>query len=340
MFLPHVGKWCGEPSGDLAVGEALRERIGDGPELILSPLLPARALASLTRRATAVVSTRYHPLVFGLAAAVPCLAIYQDQYTSAKLSGALGHAALAGWRLPIDALLTDLPGDVFDELWSRREELTEHLSSVTANWPSMQEAHWDEVWRAITESEPGLASERIALDPTFDEVVPKLPGLAEVNAIAGEHLCTTAMLESRWRAAHTEAERSALSLEAGLAARTADLEVAAEALGAASTKVDQLEARLADLDVHRAAVEADNIQLLDEIRHAEQAAQAARALVADLRGRLATERAGADARADHLQTYIEALHATRTLRWTRWPREGYGRLRRLLPKRMWARRDT
>src|SRR6185436_12357924 len=164
-----------------------------------------------------------------------------------------------------------------------------------------------------------------AFDPPSDAVVPKLPGLAEVNAIAGEQLGTTAMLESGWRAARTESERAASSLEAGLAARTADLEVAAEALGAASMTIDRLEERLADLDVHRASVEAGNIQLLDEIRHAEQAAQAARALVADLRGRLATE-----------QTYVDALHATKTLRWSRRARDGYGRLRRLRPTRMWA----
>ena len=175
VFLPHVGKWCGKPSGDLAVGEALRERIGDGPELILSPLLPAARARLAHSTSNGCRQHALPPAGIWAGGRGALSAIYQDQYTSVKLTGALGHAELAGSRVPIDSLLTDLPGDVFDELWSRRQELTEHLASVTATWPSMQHAHWDEVWRAITESEPGMASERTAFDPPSDTVRAEAP---------------------------------------------------------------------------------------------------------------------------------------------------------------------
>ena len=120
VVLPHVGRWSGEASDDIAVGEALRARVGDDAGLILCPLLPARQMAELTRRASAIVSTRYHPLVFGLSAGVPCLGIYQDSYTFIKVTGALDHAGLGGWVIPVEALKTDVPARLFDELWSRR----------------------------------------------------------------------------------------------------------------------------------------------------------------------------------------------------------------------------
>ena len=289
-----------------------------------------------------IVSTRYHPLVFGIAAGVPCLAIYQDRYTATKLAGALAQAGLAGWRLPIEALLTDLPGDVFDEVWSRREELSEHLHSVTADWPSKQEAHWDEVWQAITvgPSNPGSHPRPISGggDPVCGEVVPKLAGLASVNVIADEHLRATEALEFNWRAAFTEAERYALSLEGAFAAGTLAHRGAAEALAITARKVDDLEARLSDLDLRRATVAADNLHLVDEIRHAERSAQAARDLVGALRERLETAIehgatvAGAlvvaETRAADLAAYVGALHATKTLRWTRPLRSIYGRFLR------------
>jgi polysaccharide pyruvyl transferase WcaK-like protein len=297
LFLPHVGRWTGDGVGDCMVGEALLHRLGAGRALLRAPLLPARQLAALTRQAAAIVTSRYHPLVFGLAAAVPCLAIYQDRYTAAKLTGALDHTGLGEWRVPVEAMATDLPGDLFEELWSRRDELTDHLSEVTEQWADRRRAHWDELWGAVTEPAVALPVGPLPVQATPATVSPKLAGLAALNTVATDYL-----------------ERRATAQAAAVA--------------------------MAGSDLRRATVEAENIQLLDEARHADLGAQAARALAAELRGDLdATRRRLADAQvvagaaqaqAAEQDALVAAIHATKLMRWSRRPRAVYGRLRRLL----------
>ena len=61
--------------------------------------MPPRRRVWVTQRAALVVSSRYHPLVFATAAAVPCLGLYRDAYTRIKLQGALAHVGMEAWCL-------------------------------------------------------------------------------------------------------------------------------------------------------------------------------------------------------------------------------------------------
>jgi hypothetical protein len=61
-------------------------------ESVVVPTGDPRAAASLARRASLLVTSRYHPAVFAAPAGVPILALTADAYTTVKLTGALG-----GW---------------------------------------------------------------------------------------------------------------------------------------------------------------------------------------------------------------------------------------------------
>lgn len=97
VFIPHAkaAPSLGAPWSDEDVGKALASRLPEGM-LIMLPVMKAREVAALTGRAHMVVSSRYHPIVFGLAAAVPCLAIWTTEYTHVKLQGALSQYGRAG----------------------------------------------------------------------------------------------------------------------------------------------------------------------------------------------------------------------------------------------------
>jgi polysaccharide pyruvyl transferase WcaK-like protein len=319
LFLPHVGTPDGtSPSGDAAVAAALRQRLGDGPELAIAPVLPARQLAWTTRRSSAIITTRYHAAVFGMTAAVPCLSLYQDQYTGVKLRGALDHAGLGSWCLPVDALRTKLAGEAFAELWSRRGEIASHLRSVTAPWPAWDRAHWDEVWEALrgttdAADAAGATATRVAPPAmTTRALEPKLASWTSATLLADVSMTRVADLELQLTAALLDAERVRRLLEAADAIQRADHD-----------EINRLHAAVRAIDERRAEIEAEKIQLRDEMTLAEVSAEAARSLAAELLRRMEGERAAHAAQ-------LDAISATKTMRWTAAARHSYGRLRRLL----------
>ncbi len=328
-FIPHVGRLDGEPTGDILLGARLLERLGHGAGFEVAPLLAPRTIAALTRRAAAVVSTRYHPLVFGTAGAVPCLGITQDAYTATKLRGALRHAGLADWTVPLEAVTTGLAGELFDELWERRDEIARHLDPLSTTWRARQVRHWDEMWEAVTSQGSGVPVSRVADEPP-DTLVPELVALADAQAVADSLTARVAVDERRWRASFRDAERYARSLEATLAARVIEIDGLHHALAESESRVLGLEAR-------QAMIEAEGIQLLDDAMHAERSAVAARALAVDVRRQLDasaarnTEMVASLAAATAAESFhrarVDQLRATKTLRWTSALRRAWGRIR-------------
>jgi polysaccharide pyruvyl transferase WcaK-like protein len=93
LFIPHLADWQGEEDlGDKAVGLALSGRLRRPEALHVLDVQDAGTTAWLTQQADLLVSSRYHPLVFALAAQRPCLGLPTDAYTLIKLQGALRHA--------------------------------------------------------------------------------------------------------------------------------------------------------------------------------------------------------------------------------------------------------
>jgi chromosome segregation ATPase len=182
-----------------------------------------------------------------------------------------------------------------------------------------------------------LSAEAESVRPAARALEPRVAGLAAINIISAEHCSLTATREAAWRALTVEADLAVRDAKAVRAARAAEVgalldtsererQAAADALAAAQTDLELV-------DLRRATVAADNIQLLDEIGQAESSAEAARALAAQLRqhfdvliGQLTTAQSELDAarrRVDERQAQIAALYATRTMRWTRLARQIY-----------------
>lgn len=133
---------------DVAVAAAVAAA-ATHPGVLAGPLLSPGQFLGAVRRAHLVVSSRFHPIVFALAAGVPCVAISSDAYTAAKLDGALAHAGMSAWRLPSAVLASRAAGELIDEALRRRSELADHLAGVTAAWPDSSQHHWADVWTAL-----------------------------------------------------------------------------------------------------------------------------------------------------------------------------------------------
>ena len=101
LAIPHVGRLGSREGDDPDAGRrfvSLAALAGARAHLAAVPTVPEAVW--LHRRASLTVSSRYHPLVFGSAAGVPCLGIARDDYTAIKLGGALAHVGEERWVQP------------------------------------------------------------------------------------------------------------------------------------------------------------------------------------------------------------------------------------------------
>lgn len=145
-FLPHVGPLGGLGDEDGRAGAALARLLRDeGVECELLPVMPPAETVWVTQRAAAVVSSRYHPLVFATAAAVPCLGVYRDDYTRIKLQGALAHLGMEAWcQSAADAERFGLVR-AFRRLWSQREGIAAAMTRARKPLAAQEERRWPQL---------------------------------------------------------------------------------------------------------------------------------------------------------------------------------------------------
>ncbi len=142
-FLPHVGPLGSLGDEDGRAGTALARLLrAEGVECELLPVMPSAETVWVTQRAAAVVSSRYHPLVFATAAAVPCLGIYRDDYTRVKLQGALAHLGMEEWCQSAAAAERFGLVRAFRRLWTRREEIAAAMTRAREPLAAQEEHRW------------------------------------------------------------------------------------------------------------------------------------------------------------------------------------------------------
>ena len=122
LLVPHTGPLGEVGDEDGAIAAALRDwLVRDGIGCALLPVLGCGESVWLARRASLVVSSRYHPLVFATAAGVPCLGLFRDEYTQVKLRGALAWLGMDRWALDAAHAEAGGLGPALRELWSERD---------------------------------------------------------------------------------------------------------------------------------------------------------------------------------------------------------------------------
>ena len=140
---PHLGRPGEIGEADGATGRTVRDVLAnEGLRCTVTPVLPAAETAWLTQRAALVASSRYHPLVFASAGAVPALGLYTDAYTRIKLEGALEHVGAAAWTLPRGRAVAGGLAAGLRDLWAQREEVA---AGMRARYPAIaraEDARW------------------------------------------------------------------------------------------------------------------------------------------------------------------------------------------------------
>ncbi len=121
LFVPHAR--AGE--GSLGVNDtdiALELARLTGGWVLSNPTASEAVWAA--QHAYAVISTRYHPLVFASAGSVPSLALPSDTYTATKCLGAQAHTGMARWSLGLSRAIAGELNQAIGELLLRRDEIS------------------------------------------------------------------------------------------------------------------------------------------------------------------------------------------------------------------------
>ena len=123
------------------------------------PLSGAAETRWMVSAASIVVTTRYHPLVFAVAAAVPAIGLHHDDYTRVRMTGALGEGRLEGFALDLQDSEARLD-EVLTRAFRDRTVVTEILEKARPDALRELDSHWEKLCASITPSRDGRGAGR------------------------------------------------------------------------------------------------------------------------------------------------------------------------------------
>ena len=149
ILIPHAfGNESAAAPSDLTEAHLLAKALGLS-STVLAEGLDAQQAMRVTGQAELIVTSRYHPIVFGLAAGVPSIGIYGDDYCRIKLQGALEHAGLESWTLTYEAITCRELLTKALELWRTRETVRQQIESFREAWLEESRQRWTAVLRGL-----------------------------------------------------------------------------------------------------------------------------------------------------------------------------------------------
>jgi polysaccharide pyruvyl transferase WcaK-like protein len=132
-----------ESRGDTVMHDAVIERMATADVATLTTD-DSVAAARLARGAALVVTSRYHPAVFAVSGGVPTVGIPVDDYTTTKLTGALGNFGQGG-LVPAAVLVAGDGAAVASAVWNDRAGIRERGLDLATRNREASAAWWDRV---------------------------------------------------------------------------------------------------------------------------------------------------------------------------------------------------
>lgn len=142
VFTAHWAPFDGPPRGDELLHERVRAAMTQPSGVVR--VRDSAESAALARGAELVVSSRYHPVVFAVSGGVPAIGIPVDDYTTTKLTGALGNFGQTS-LLPIGALIAGSGSDLLFDVWQARAVIRERGLAEAVVQRAASAAWWDRI---------------------------------------------------------------------------------------------------------------------------------------------------------------------------------------------------
>ncbi len=146
-LLPHMAH-PGRADGDVAFHDEIVAASTSGRVRALA-LPTAIEGADAVLGADLVITSRYHPAVFGATRNVPVFALAPDGYADVRIDGALTHHGLGGWTIPQAALATGGASEALAAVWDDRDRITAHLGIHRDRLLRDHGRRWDDLVTAL-----------------------------------------------------------------------------------------------------------------------------------------------------------------------------------------------
>jgi len=147
VFLAH---WASldpaEERGDSLLHRAVLDRLTVPARV--EPTTDSPAAARFARGAALHLTSRYHPAVFAVAGGVPTVGLAVDDYTTIKLTGALGNFGQSS-VVSVDQLLAGEAEEVALATWAGRDEVRTAWAASLDETRAASSAWWDRVAAAL-----------------------------------------------------------------------------------------------------------------------------------------------------------------------------------------------
>jgi len=148
VFLPHWNASQGIES-DAVLARRLFGFLDEPRRATLLPVLSGEDICWLTRQASLVVSSRYHPIVFGLSGGIPSVAISPDAHTRVRHAECLRQAGLEHLAISLDTARQGGLEVTARSAWEQRETIRHHLHARTPGWRADDARKWSRVCDAL-----------------------------------------------------------------------------------------------------------------------------------------------------------------------------------------------
>ncbi|MGO4193098.1 polysaccharide pyruvyl transferase family protein [Arthrobacter sp. YAF17] len=132
--------------------------------VVAPPILSAEDTAALTAGASMVITSRYHSVVFALDAGLPVVALACEDYSHARLNGALQNWGLGPLALTLPSLFDGTFSSAVEEVWKRRSDVAAHLAAIRTVKAEEFALWWDRVTAALAGAD-GLAGIDANIEP-------------------------------------------------------------------------------------------------------------------------------------------------------------------------------
>jgi polysaccharide pyruvyl transferase WcaK-like protein len=190
-------------AGDAVLHDAILQRVSVTGVRAVTTDEPAIA-AQLARGAELSISTRYHSTVFASSAGVATIGIALDDYTDAKVAGALENFGQLENLVPLPALYTGDACLAVEQVWMRRKKIRRAGTPHSQNRASELALWWDDVASALRgEQVPTRAWRAVVSPPLGDAALRgRLVGLREWMLMQSHQsiattIATRALVEER-----------------------------------------------------------------------------------------------------------------------------------------------